>query len=151
MENNTTENNDTTKVTSIHTPHKRYREVLQNSLLGNIFKTPRLTDTESPLKFITIMDKRFEKLTEKIQTIIHTKFIEYKTDLLNKLDKRFNAVKNEISEVRERVVQLETVASDVINMQNEIKTLKTQLKRQENSSVACDLLMAYHLKRMKTL
>lgn len=137
---NKTQEFDTTTMSNINTPsNKRVRDVLQQSLLGNACKTPRLTNTESPLKFITIMDKRFDKLTEQIQTMIQAKFSEYKEDLLNEIDKRFNIIQSGLHDVTERVTQLETVAVEIISMQDEIKTLKTKLKRQENNTVACDL------------
>lgn len=133
--------------TIITTPSKRMRESLQNSILGNATKTPRLTHTESPLKFIAIMNKQFDKLTEQlteqIQTIIETKFQEHKNNLLCELDKRFNErfneIKNDLNEVTNRVNQLESVAVEITIMKEEIKNLKTQLKRQENKTVAREL------------
>lgn len=129
-----------TKTMPTNTPaQKRLREVMQNSLLGNACKTPRLINTESPLKFITIMDKRFDKLTEQLQSIIETKFNECKDNLLSEIDKRFNTIKCGLDELNKRVTHLESVAVEFKTMQDEIKSLKTKMKRQENNTVACDL------------
>lgn len=144
--NSTEENNNlstTTKSTTMssnNTPaNKRMRDVLQNSLLGNVCKTPRLAHTESPLKLITIMDKRFDKMTEQLEHIIQTKLNEYKDDLLCEIDKRLNIVKSGLQEVTDRVTKLETVAANVISMQDEINMLKKQIKRQENNAVSSEL------------
>lgn len=58
---------------SVITPTRKcLRDSFQDSFVANACKTPRLAD--SPLKFVTIMDKRFNKLTEQIETIIQNKF-----------------------------------------------------------------------------
>lgn len=132
--------NPTTTINSTSTPtQKRLREVMQNSLMGNACKTPRLTSTETPLKLITIMDKRFDKLTDLLQNMIHEKFNECKQDLLINFEKSFNIIKNELHTVTERVQQLETVAENIKSMQDEIKILKTKVQKQENNSVSCEL------------
>lgn len=157
--NNTTA--ATTTETSASTPkntpaQKRLRE-LQNSFLDNVSKTPRLTQAESPLKFIAIMDKRFDKLTEQILNMMQSKFKEYKDELLSEIDKRLNLIGNDIQAVNERVSYLETVTIPQIkesvkkletenleigNMKKEINELKRNQLKQENSVVAGGIRIA---------
>lgn len=150
--------NSNEKQEYINTPsQKRLRDVLQNSLLGNVCKTPRLTLTESPLKFITIMEKRFDKLSNLLETMLISKFNECKQDLLHEFDKRFSVMKtnidillesvtSDINNVKDRVTELETVVNknmahqtEIEKLKNEIFTLKMYAQKQENSIVACDI------------
>lgn len=142
---------ETIATTPKNTPaQKRLRE-LQNSFLGNVNKTPRLTQVESPLKFITIMDKRFDKLTEQILDMMQSKFKEYKDELLSEIDKRLIVIRNDIHAVNERVSYLESVTINEIkksvkkleaenlevkNMKKEILDLKRKQLKHENSVVA---------------
>lgn len=64
---------------------------------------------------------------------------EFKSRLFDEIDKRIDEVKSEVSVLRERVENLETVTVNINSMQDEIKTLKAKIIHQENSSVACDL------------
>lgn len=130
----------TTTGTPTYTPtHKRLRDVQNNSFAGNVTKSPRISIAESPLKLITTIDKRFDKLTEQIQNMMEIKFKEYRVELLSDLDERLNMMKSELQAVKERVTLLETATDDLRSMKEEIKTLKTKIKHQENHTVSCDL------------
>lgn len=90
----TTNNNINTEHNYIPTPaQKRLRDDLNNSHLGSVCKTPRLTTTESSLKIITIMDKRFDKLTNVLETMIIDKINLWKEELLSEFDKSFTLMK----------------------------------------------------------
>lgn len=71
--------------------------------------------------------------------MIGNKFSECKTELLNVFDKGFNIIKKDLHDVTERVKHLETVSANIKQMQNEINSLKTKLKQQENRNVSCEL------------
>lgn len=151
-----TTDNDTQ--VNISTPsQKRLRDVLHNSALGNVCKTPRLTNNESSLKFITIMDKRLDRLTEKLELMIKDKFNECKEYLLDEFDKRLNSittnvdtllqsVTTDLKNIQSRVKQLETVVQENIELKNETDLLKNEIcnlkvyvQKQENSIVASDI------------
>lgn len=134
---------------------KRMREIMQASYIESTCKTPRLSNYESPQRLVMLIDKRFEKQNELIQTLIK----ESETRLLHELDKRISDFQSEITSLKERIVNMETVA-DKINviekdifelksqkmvypqnseLENEIKILKAQLAKQENFHVASEL------------
>ncbi|XP_059223232.1 uncharacterized protein LOC131997010 [Stomoxys calcitrans] len=128
---------------------------MQASYIESTCKTPRLSNYESPQRLVMLIDKRFEKQNELIQTLIK----ESETRLLHELDKRISDFQSEITSLKERIVNMETVA-DKINviekdifelksqkmvypqnseLENEIKILKAQLAKQENFHVASEL------------
>lgn len=159
--NTTMEANKSTQNTQIPftTPaQKRLREVMQTSLVENISKSPRLAITESPIKFIQTMDKRFDKLTEQLtdhlQTIMQKMLHECKESLLSEIDKKFNILMSDMNKVTERVTNLESFVVEIKNtatsemialknetekLKNEIAYLKTFARKQENSIVAYDI------------
>lgn len=121
--------------TTTKTPaNKLVREHLQS-----VSHTVNKSYTDSPFKLLTVMDKRFDKLSERIEKVVEDKLSQYKIELLNDLDMRFNLIKNELNAVIERVSLLETAAVEIKSMQEEIATLKTKIKHQENNTVACEL------------
>ena len=73
---------------------KRLREINQISLSDNTPKLCRGTEreslyfnnTNSPLMFVQIMDKRFEKLSLQLQANVKTMFSEYEEHLLREID-----------------------------------------------------------------
>lgn len=148
--NNNTEPTSPEAMTITRAAQKRLRD-LQNSQLGNVTGTPRLTNTDSPLKFINIVDKRFDKLSEQISNMMQTKFKEYKDELLSELDKRLDLMRKDINIVIERVSYLETVAigeikesvkkletenSELKHLKKEILELKRKHLKHDNSVVA---------------
>lgn len=98
-------------------------------------KTPRLSGNDSSFKYVQMLDKRLEKQTQQIMSLLE----EFKSRLFEEFDKRIDEVKSELSVVKERVENLETVTVNIKCMQDEIKSLKAKIKHQENRSVACDL------------
>lgn len=136
---NTIDSNPTTNTTKKNPAQKRLRETIQNSLIGNATKSPRLSTTESPSSSLNLLDKRFDKLTQEIQIMINNKFNEYKTELLNVFEKSFNVIKNELHDVTERVKQLETVSANIKSSKDEINLLKNKIKQLENKNVSCEL------------
>lgn len=68
-----------------------------------------------------------EDRVTKLETVVNESLAQ-QNDLMDK-----------IINVTDRVKNLESSSTDVINMKKEIKSLQTQLKRHENNSVACDL------------
>lgn len=147
--------NSNEEITSTPT-NKRLRD-LQNSLVENASKTPRLSSVECPLKLIQIinkrfdeekktMDERFEKQLDGIRTMIQTLFGECENRLMSQLDKRMNDFNRELVDVKERVTKLETVMDETVALRNEtdqlkdeIKNLKVYVQKQENAIVACDV------------
>lgn len=137
-EPNSLEYNPTTTTSIINNPaQKRLRD---NYQMSNTSKS--LTNIDSPFKSLNIIDKRFDKLTTEIETMINNKLTECKTELLNMFDKSFSIIKTELKNVTERVQQLETAADSIKSMQIEITSLKTKLKLQENKNVACELRLS---------
>lgn len=114
---------------------KRNRESLQNSLYDNASKTPRLSISDSPFKLLNIIDKRFENMLAKVGTLL----AESESRMEKLFDKRFDELKRDLLDINHRVTKLETVADDIISLTDEVKMLKTQLQRQENSLIASDL------------
>lgn len=121
---------------------KRTREnYLQRSLIGNLSKTPRLSD--SPLRMMQLLDDRFSKLTERLEQRFEDRLKsllrENNNTLLNELDKRICDLRIDLENVSERVSRIEAVVDDVNLLKSEIRELKLQHLRQENSIVAADL------------
>lgn len=92
------------------------------------------------------IDKQFELLTSKIKeseerilVSLNEKINDVENRLLTVLDKRVCDIVSEINTVNERVSYLETQCTEIKSLQSEIKTLKLQINRQENITVACDL------------
>lgn len=144
------------------TSHKRLGEVMLASSVESTPKTPRSSVSEShsqininsPLKFIQIMDKRFEKLTEKLQTAMQTMFRECEDRLLKMIDLKINTAMSELSNLAEKVKNIETVVeenkneasekiiiltSETDQLKKEIVFLKSKVKQQENKNISCEL------------
>lgn len=123
------------------TPCLSAKKRLQNSMLENESKSPRLSgvSTESTFKFMQTIDNRFEKQSEHLQALLQKLFRECEERILSELDKKLNTIKDELKIVTDRVVKLETVTEGIASMKEEINTLKTQIKQQENNTVSCDL------------
>lgn len=137
---NSNANDTSNNVELLTSAPKRVRETLQNSLLQNslfenISKTPRLPTNDSPFKLLNLVDRRFEKITEVMKTLIH----ESEARMIKEFDKRFDLLKIDILNVTQRVTKLESVADDIATLKDEVSKLKTQLQRQENSLIASDL------------
>lgn len=137
---NSNANDTSNNVELLTSAPKRVRETLQNSLLQNslfenISKTPRLPTNDSPFKLLNLVDRRFEKITEVMKTLIH----ESEARMIKEFDKRFDLLKIDILNVTQRVTKLESVADDIVTLKDEVSKLKTQLQRQENSLIASDL------------
>lgn len=147
----------------------------RNSLIENVSKTPRLSD--SPFRMLQIVDNRLEKQTERIQKQIRELLLESESRLLNEIDKRINDMTADINKLNERVSRLEAFTTEIVddklsemrreimsvagtvskveannsntngvamsdevtNLMAEVRELKIQSLRQENSVVACDL------------
>lgn len=120
---------------------KKARVESQYSLQDSIVNTPRLSD--SPLRLLQMVDKRIERQTETLKEMFKEMLKESENRLLNEIDKRLCEMRMEISDVTERVSKLETVAGEIEvlkqEMKLEIKDLKFQALKHENSLVACDL------------
>lgn len=139
---------------------KRLREVIQTTLQE---KTPNnslnsyslySTNSSSPLKLIQVMERRFEKLTEQLQTTIQTMFRECEDRLLNEIDKKLNAAMSDLINLTTKVSTLESVVQEIkctatetiIALTNdneifkeEIETLKKYIRKHENSIVSTDI------------
>lgn len=133
---------------------KRLREVLQTSFLENTPKNIRITNTESPLRLVHMMDNRFEKLTDQLQSTIQNMFRECEDRFLAEMDKKLNIAKLDLDNIADRVMSLETVIHEIKNensnkvialsketeiLRREVDYLKNCVRKQENSIVACDL------------
>lgn len=128
-------NNNHANNENITAAPKRGREPLQNSFFDNVLKTPRLSTNDSPFKLLNLVDKRFERFTEAIKTVIE----ESEARMLKEFDKHFNEIKSDILNITQRVTKLEMVAEDIVSLKNEVGKLKIQIQRQENSIIASDL------------
>lgn len=132
-------------------PKKR----LNKSPITNDAKNSRLSFAQEDLMLFVDgrLEKQFELITTKIIesenrivsemnekiNVIESKINIVETRLLNELDKRVCDVMSEIHTVNEKVIELETGCTEIKLLKNEIKTLKTQIQRQENLAVSCDL------------
>lgn len=88
---NSNANDTSNNVELLTSAPKRVRETLQNSLLQNslfenISKIPRLPTNDSPFKLLNLVDRRFEKITEVMKTLIH----ESEARMIKEFDKRFD-------------------------------------------------------------
>lgn len=99
--------------------------------------TPRHSD--SPFHMIQVMEKRFDKQTESIKSMLQQMLEESEARLLVELDKRMADMKNEISTLKERVSHLETVANEIEVVKTEIRDIRIENLRNENAFVASDL------------
>lgn len=88
-------------------------QLLQNSLVENITKTPRLSD--SPFRMLQIVDNRLEKQTEHMQKQIRELLLESETRLLGEIDKRLNEMRVDMSNICERVSMLETLNKEIVD------------------------------------
>lgn len=73
-----------------------------------------------------VIDSRFQKLSQQIEGTIQQMFREC---LLNQFNKYFDKIKNELHCDTEKVEKLETVASNIESIQDEIKNLKIKIKQ----------------------
>lgn len=134
--------------------NKRFRDILQNSIVESVAKAPRLTDIQSPFKTITTIEKRFDKLsdelTNKLESLMENILRDREDRLLNVIEARINKtmekfektvqdLKIEVNDVKERMCELESVAADVFGLKKEIQELKKEIDKHENASVACDV------------
>lgn len=127
---------------------KRMREGVSISE-GNLNKTPRLSQYDSPQRIIHLIDKRFEKQTELLKSLLK----ESESRLLSVIDKSMVDIKEEIGKLNEkyvklddRVQKLETLAdkiehkqSEITDLRNEMYAMKANQQKFENQQVACDL------------
>lgn len=118
-------------------PKRNRDSIFQRSLVGNISKTPRLSD--SPLRMIQLLDDRFEKLCSRFEDRMKSLLRESENRLLNELDKKLCELRTEIADINDRVNKLESAALEIDLLKGEIKELKLQALRQENASVAADV------------
>lgn len=65
--------------------------------------------------------------------------LEFENSIVNEIDKRICDIRVELNDVVERVSRIEKVVEEVSSLKSEIKELKFQALKQENSLVACDL------------
>lgn len=86
-------------------------------------------------QFYTTLRESETRLTEEIRTLVK----EAENRLLNEIDKRFCDIREELTDVTDRVTRLETVMGENIELKNEIRNLKIQSLKHSNSTVACDL------------
>lgn len=142
--------------------HKRLREVVETTHMTNTPSVNLCKDQESlylnkpnsPFRLLQVMDKRFEKLSEQLQTTIQTMFRECENRLLSQIDKRLNITMSELNKLSERVLTLETTVQEIKNtasdkliahtdenaeLKTEIECFKKFVQKQENSIVAHDL------------
>lgn len=59
------------------------------------------------------MERRFEKLTEQLQTTIQTMFRECEDRLLNEIDKKLNAAMSDLNNLTTKVSTLESVIQEI--------------------------------------
>ncbi|XP_059221873.1 uncharacterized protein LOC131996316 [Stomoxys calcitrans] len=117
---------------------KRNRDsVLHRTLVGNITKTPRLSD--SPLRLMQILDDRFEKLSDRIEDRMKSLLKESENRIFNELDKSLCELRADIADISDRVTKLETAVCEIDVLKLELKEIKLQVLRQENAPVASDL------------
>lgn len=95
-------------------------------------RTPKLSDEETPLKYIKIMNKRFDKQTQLIKNL----FKESEERVLLRIEEKMFEIKNVIENLNARVKSLEDHLPTVIELKDEIKELKRKILQQENSVVA---------------
>lgn len=121
---------------------KRGRADLQKSIYENACKTPRISNIDSPFRLLQVLDSRFEKQTDALTGLFKTLIAESENRILNKIEAIENNMKElrrDLIEVTARVSKLETVSNEISTLKSDIKELKLQNLRQENSLVACDL------------
>lgn len=117
---------------------KRLREsTSKRSLAGDFSCSPLITDSSSRLK--QLIDERLHKQSEHIYTRMKSLLIEFENSIVNEIDKRICDVREELYDVIERVTKVEKVVEEVSALKSEIKELKLQALKQENSLVACDI------------
>lgn len=86
-------------------------------------------------QFYTTLRESETRITEEIKSLVK----EAENRLLNEIDKRFCDIREELTDVTDRVTKLETVVGENIDLKNEIGRLKIQSLKHSNSVVACDL------------
>lgn len=140
--------NNISSVESLLMAPKRRREPLCSSE-GALNKTPRLSHYDSPTRIIQLIDKRFDRQTELIKSLIN----ESENRLLTVIDNSMSVFKREVANLSDRILNLsnrvekvETVAdkiecmkSDLETMKSEIENLKIEKQKHDNLHVASDL------------
>lgn len=117
---------------------KRLREsTTVRSKVGDFSCSPLMADSSSRLK--QLIDERLHKQSEDIYSRMKSLLIEFENSIVNEIDKRIYDVRVELNDVVERVSKIEKVVEEVTSLKSEIKELKLQALKQENSLVACDL------------
>lgn len=76
---------------------------------------------------------------ERILAQINNKLMDLENRLLTDLNERVKKIDEEIKSINERVVRYETEGADICVVKSELKQIKSQINRQENLSVSCDL------------
>lgn len=141
-------NNNISPGESLLLAPKRMREGMSISE-ESVNKTPRLSNYDSPHRMLMLIDKRFEKQTELLKSLLS----ETESRLLAVIDKSMADIKCEISKLNEKYVKLNervdkvTTVVDKIDgmentmteMKNQIQLLKANQQKFENNQVACDL------------
>lgn len=117
---------------------KRLRD---DSLLNleNLTKSPRSSSSFYVINHITaLLEKHSAKIQESIDDMkAQLQATEHR--LLNEIDKRVCDLQQELVDLNNRVSKVETVAEEYEVLKREIRELKIQSLRQENSLVACDV------------
>lgn len=117
---------------------KRFREpTLQRSLLDEISNTPKLTSSSSRLQ--QIIDDRLQRMNDELFERIKSLLRETENRIVNDFEKRICDLRSDFDDVTERMSKLEKVSDDVGALKLEIKELKFQALKHENSLVACEL------------
>lgn len=115
---------------------KRLRAT-HRSIVGDFSCSPLVADSSSRLK--QLIDERLHKQSENIYTHMKSLLLEFENSIVNEIDKRICDIRVELNDVVERVSRIEKVVEEVSSLKSEIKELKFQALKQENSLVACDL------------
>lgn len=105
------------------------------NIASPLSKTPKLSDYGSSQKLLQLIDQRFDKQNK----LIADQLQDSEERIRVEIGRSVADIKKELCAVTDRVNQLETVAAEINSLKEDINFLKSQMSRQENLTVACDL------------
>lgn len=86
-----------------------------------------------------MLDDRFAKLSDRLTVQFKSMLKDIESRILEDLDNKLSNLRADLEDVQNRVSNLENKVYDCKLVKSELEDLRTELLRQENSPVACEI------------